>query len=156
MRALLLAVGMLVLTPVVAAADVAEGEVAVRSVSTGQCLTRPLEEGVVYGDACAPLDRQAWQLTVHDDSSVAITAAGTGLCLAHVDLDVISTPCDDLAELQVWRLIEQDGSFHIQATKDDAGLDWCLWHADDSQYVGLQPCAGTVDGERWQFPPFQN
>ncbi|RLK54881.1 hypothetical protein [Actinokineospora cianjurensis] len=154
MRALVLAVGMLVLSPAVAAAEAAEGEVWVRSVATDQCLTRPEVPGVVFGDACAPLDRQAWQLTEHEDRSVAITAAGTDLCLAHIDLDVVTKACDELDEPQAWTLQEQDGGYWVKAAKDDAGVPWCLWHADEGQYVGLQPCDGAVAGERWQLPVF--
>ncbi|MBM7773083.1 hypothetical protein JOD54_003287 [Actinokineospora baliensis] len=161
MRALLLAAGLLVLTPAVAVAGPVagvgpvEGEVHVRSVSTGQCLTRPVEAGVVSGEACTPLDRQAWQLTATDDLRVAITAAGTDLCLSHTDLDdVVTRPCDELDKPQAWRLVEQDNGYWLQATKDDAGMAWCLWHAADSQYIGLQPCDGSVEGERWELPAF--
>ncbi|GAA2973515.1 ricin-type beta-trefoil lectin domain protein [Actinokineospora diospyrosa] len=155
MRVLLLSAGLLLLTPAVASAGVAEGEVHVRSVSTGQCLTRPVEPGVVSGQACSPLDRQAWQLTATDDLRVAITAAGTDLCLSYTDLDdVVTQPCDELEAPQAWRLVEQESGYWVQAAKDDAGVSWCLWHADGGEYVGLQPCAGSVPGERWELPVF--
>ncbi|WP_157440735.1 ricin-type beta-trefoil lectin domain protein [Actinokineospora inagensis] len=150
MRALVLAAA-LVLVPGVAVAAPAEGEVALASVGSGKCVQREVS-GAVHGATCGAVVEQSWHLTQTSDLRLAITAAGADLCLAYDEVEVVSTPCDELETMQAWRLVAQDGSYWIQSAKDDGDLTWCLWQADGSDYVGLQPCDGSVVGERWRLP----